>query len=91
MFERGWDRRIGHLIQCSHLALGRGSGMEKIFGPEEAAEYRRLSDRLPEAQMHAESIMQTYGVGSAEFIEAGSVTGAIIRRMRELMGDTSSF
>jgi hypothetical protein len=90
IFEQGWGPRFGLVTQSEHLGISAwGSDMETTLSPEEA-EYRRLCDQLPEAQMHAGDIMQTHDIGSPELHEAGSAIGAIIRRMQELMGDASS-
>jgi hypothetical protein len=64
--------------------------MPKVLSLEENAEHLRLFNQFNEAAVRAGKIAEAHGMGSPEFLEADSATGAIIRQIRKLTGDTPS-
>jgi hypothetical protein len=57
-----------------------------IISPEEGAELQRLYAEYEVAVVRAGSVLRAKGMGSPEFLEADSATGALWRRIREILG-----
>ncbi len=59
----------------------------KIISPEEGAELKRLYAAHETAAAHAGAVLRQKGMDSPEFLEADRASGALWRRIREILGE----
>lgn len=97
LWRRGTRRREPlHFLQGLRLAPDgpgslwrhiRGAVVRNVISPEEGAELQRLYRELDAASKRAAVVLATKGMASPEFAEADKATGAVWRRIREILGD----
>lgn len=63
---------------------------KSIISPEEGDELKRLYKEHAKASEQAAVILAARGMDSREFFEADKATGALWRRIREILGVSSS-